>query len=71
MFTKHHERTCNNQKYKANNASLLKKVVFKPKLWDRWLHEEMELDLDKSIKKALGQFHDYFIECSTKLYYIV
>ncbi|KAF5817150.1 hypothetical protein HanXRQr2_Chr02g0049621 [Helianthus annuus] len=41
------------------------------KLWDRWLHEEMELDLDKSIKKALGQFHDYFIECSTKLYYIV
>ncbi|KAJ0929622.1 hypothetical protein HanPSC8_Chr04g0139771 [Helianthus annuus] len=49
MFTKHHERTCNNQKYKANNASLLKKVVFKPKVWGRWLHEEMELDLDKSI----------------------
>ncbi|KAJ0567791.1 hypothetical protein HanRHA438_Chr12g0540991 [Helianthus annuus] len=22
-------------------------------------------------KKALGQFHDYFIECSTKFYYIV
>ncbi|KAJ0789662.1 hypothetical protein HanPI659440_Chr05g0206151 [Helianthus annuus] len=41
------------------------------RLWDRWLHEEMELDLDKSIKKALGQFHDYFIECSTKLHYIV
>ncbi|MFS7906895.1 hypothetical protein Hanom_Chr01g00064601 [Helianthus anomalus] len=32
MFTKHHERTCNNQKYKANNASLLRKVVFKPKV---------------------------------------
>ncbi|KAJ0735798.1 hypothetical protein HanPI659440_Chr11g0436411 [Helianthus annuus] len=31
MFTKHHERTCNNQKYKANNASLLKKIVFKRK----------------------------------------
>ncbi|KAF5788305.1 hypothetical protein HanXRQr2_Chr10g0462591 [Helianthus annuus] len=51
-----------------HGLSILCKVV---NLWDRWLHEEMELDLDKSIKKVLGQFHDYFIECSTKLYYII
>ncbi|KAF5817134.1 hypothetical protein HanXRQr2_Chr02g0049451 [Helianthus annuus] len=74
MFTKHHERTCNNQKYKANNASLLKKVVFKPKV--NWygvvgFMKKWSWIWIRVFKKALGQFHDYFIECSTKFYYIV